>query len=243
MSTQIQPWGLDVTKKFDLDSLEVSNTLTISTVSANGTVGSNGQVLTSNGTTVYWSSVSGGGGGDFDGSSITSDLIPAQDNTYNLGSISNRWKTLFVAGSTVVIGNVAISDSGTGTIQVAPVAANGQIGDPSPIVGGGGGTQTATIYQPGFLVVGNTGATRWYPARSLTINSIVGRVLTPGSSNVVVLINKNDSNVANLTIQPGVVSQTNVSISATANDFLTAIVADNGKVASDLYVSFVYTTV
>lgn len=148
-----------------------------------------------------------------------------------------------IATSTVVVGNVAISDSGSGSIQVATVAANGEIGTPAPVTGGGSATQVATIYQPGVLVTGNTGATRWYPAQSLTINRLVGRVITPGSSNVVVSVNRNDINVANLAIQPGTVAQTNIAISVTANDFITAIVVDNGKLASDLYVSFIYTTV
>lgn len=42
---------------------QVSNTLTVYKISANGSTGTSGQVLTSNGTTSYWSTVSGGGGG------------------------------------------------------------------------------------------------------------------------------------------------------------------------------------
>jgi hypothetical protein len=48
-----------------------------------------------------------------------------------------------VSTSTVVVGNVAISDSGNGNIQIASVAANGQIGTPAPVTGGGVGV---TVY-------------------------------------------------------------------------------------------------
>jgi hypothetical protein len=48
-----------------------------------------------------------------------------------------------IATSTVVVGNVAISDSGNGGIQVASVAANGEIGTPAPVTGGGAGV---TVY-------------------------------------------------------------------------------------------------
>ena len=39
----------------NLSSLNVTGTATLNAVSANGSVGSSGQVLTSNGTTLYWS--------------------------------------------------------------------------------------------------------------------------------------------------------------------------------------------
>jgi hypothetical protein len=41
----------------------ITGNLTVKSVVANGSLGTSGQVLTSNGTTVYWSTVSGGGGG------------------------------------------------------------------------------------------------------------------------------------------------------------------------------------
>lgn len=47
----------------NLVNLSVTNTFTIKSISANGGLGSAGQVLTSDGANVYWSTVSGGGGG------------------------------------------------------------------------------------------------------------------------------------------------------------------------------------
>jgi hypothetical protein len=48
-----------------------TNTLFASSLSANGSLGTAGQVLTSNGTTLYWSTVSGGAGGFTNGQSIS----------------------------------------------------------------------------------------------------------------------------------------------------------------------------
>lgn len=44
---------------------QVTGTLTVNAISANGGVGTDGQVLTSNGTTTYWSSAAGGSGGGY----------------------------------------------------------------------------------------------------------------------------------------------------------------------------------
>jgi hypothetical protein len=57
----------------------VSNTLTVNTISANGSVGATNQVLTSNGSTVYWSTPTGGG------ASVTiSDTAPSSPSAGNL---------------------------------------------------------------------------------------------------------------------------------------------------------------
>ena len=44
-------------------NITVVGTAAINAISANGSVGTSGQVLTSNGAGIYWSTVSGGGGG------------------------------------------------------------------------------------------------------------------------------------------------------------------------------------
>ena len=45
---------------------------------------------------------------------ITSDLIPSLDSTYDLGSASNKWKDLYLSGSTITLGNVKLQDSAGG---------------------------------------------------------------------------------------------------------------------------------
>jgi hypothetical protein len=46
--------------------------------------------------------------GGFDG-----NIIPAADVTYNLGSSTNKWKDLWLSGSTIYIGNANITANGT----------------------------------------------------------------------------------------------------------------------------------
>lgn len=41
--------------------------------------------------------------------SLASDIIPDQDVTYDLGSVTNRWRDLYLSGSTIYLGNTEIS--------------------------------------------------------------------------------------------------------------------------------------
>jgi len=45
---------------------------------------------------------------------VGADIIPATTETYNLGSSTNRWNKLFLKGSTIDLGGVDISASGSG---------------------------------------------------------------------------------------------------------------------------------
>ena len=44
------------------------------------------------------------------GVTIRGDLLPSLDSTYNLGSDSNRWKDLYLSGSTIYLGNLVLKD-------------------------------------------------------------------------------------------------------------------------------------
>ena len=49
------------------------------------------------------------------------DLIPSLANTYNLGSETHPWKSLYVTGETVYLGGVVISqEPTTGSMTIAP---------------------------------------------------------------------------------------------------------------------------
>jgi len=61
------------------DNVQFAN-LTLNGIIANNSIGSNGQVLTTNGTSVYWSTVSGGGGGG--GSSY--NILTSNTNLVNI---------------------------------------------------------------------------------------------------------------------------------------------------------------
>jgi len=57
-------------------------------------------------------------GFEFDG-----HLIPASNNTYDLGSPTRRWKTAFLASETIDIGGATISSDGTGAIAISATGA------------------------------------------------------------------------------------------------------------------------
>lgn len=65
----------------------------------------------------------GGGGGSVDLSNVSSNIIPTLDSTFNLGSATNRWKTLFLANNTIDLGGSLISSDGTGEISISGTGA------------------------------------------------------------------------------------------------------------------------
>ena len=46
-------------------------------------------------------------------SPVAQDLIPSVDSLYNLGSITNKWKDLYVSSGSIYIGNVSLNTSGS----------------------------------------------------------------------------------------------------------------------------------
>jgi hypothetical protein len=76
----------------------VSNTLTVTTVSANGSLGTSGQVLTTNGSNVYWSTVSGGGGG-----ANTTGTLPVRQQYTGNGA-----QTVFTVTGGYVANNLSV---------------------------------------------------------------------------------------------------------------------------------------
>ena len=60
--------------------------------------------------------------------SLTSDIIPAQTGTFNLGSSTNRFKNIFLESNTIDLGGSTISSDGTGQIIVSATGATLPIG-------------------------------------------------------------------------------------------------------------------
>ena len=54
---------------------------------------------------------------------IASHLIPKTNDTYDLGTSSLRWRTAYLAASTLDLGGATISSDGTGTISIAAAGA------------------------------------------------------------------------------------------------------------------------
>ena len=62
------------------------------------------------------------------GAEISAHLIPATNDTYDLGSSSKRWRTAYLAASTIDLGGATISSDGSGTIAIAAAGATLPIG-------------------------------------------------------------------------------------------------------------------
>jgi hypothetical protein len=94
------------------------NTSTTSEISSGETlrvVGTNGITSTISGDTIT-----------IDGSnvatnltSIGSNVLPSTTETYDLGSTSKRWRSLYLAGNTIDLAGATISSDGTGTITIS----------------------------------------------------------------------------------------------------------------------------
>ena len=81
-------------------------------------------------------------------SSVDQDIIPDTTNSRNLGSATNRWNDLFLAGDTIDLAGATISSDGTGSISIAATGATlpagSKAGDnPIAIVSSSGETRTA----------------------------------------------------------------------------------------------------
>jgi hypothetical protein len=50
-------------------------------------------------------------------------ILPTTTETYDLGSTSKRFRSLYLAGDTIDIGGSTISSDGTGTIQISATGA------------------------------------------------------------------------------------------------------------------------
>jgi len=101
-------------------------TTSTSTPPSNPTVGdiwyntTNDVILryTSDGVTSVWLDITGPVVGNaVNGTNVTASLIPTNNITYDLGSPTNRFRTLYVSSSTIDLGGVPISAAG-GSLQV-----------------------------------------------------------------------------------------------------------------------------
>ena len=58
-------------------------------------------------------------GSSVDLSAIDQSILPDTTETYDLGSVSKRFRSLYLAGDTIDIGGSTISSDGTGTISIS----------------------------------------------------------------------------------------------------------------------------
>ena len=91
------------------------------------------------------------GGGGLDPHNIYSDFLPAQTNTYNLGSANRRWKDIFLSSNSINLDGATISSDGTGAIAIAasgatlPTGSKTEDGNALAVMGS---TTSGSISQP-----------------------------------------------------------------------------------------------
>ena len=74
---------------------------------------------------------------------ITGSIIPTANVTYDLGSSTNRFRSAYFAGSTIYIGNTALSESTVAAINSFP---SGDYGDLITSSSDAFGVQSATSF-------------------------------------------------------------------------------------------------
>lgn len=64
-----------------------------------------------------------GGGANIAGNvtlgDIAGNLVPAANVTYDLGSAANRWNDLYLAGNSIYLGNIALTETGNTTLAIS----------------------------------------------------------------------------------------------------------------------------
>jgi hypothetical protein len=85
-------------------------------LSVNGSIGTNGQVLTSNGTSAYWATSSGGGSGYFKGNDGTSGTNGNTIFRINANTLSNN-VTIAASDNAQVTGPLSIGTGFTLTVS------------------------------------------------------------------------------------------------------------------------------
>jgi hypothetical protein len=127
---------------------------------------------------------------------VSTNLIPSEDLTYDLGSTSSQWRSLYVGTSTIYLGGVAVSIAGGNlTIDGNPVSASTATGYTGSVGATGytGSASTSTGY------TGSVGATG-YTGSSGGAGSATTSTLVNGTSTITLSSNGNTTFPTGLTL-------------------------------------------
>ena len=138
--------------------------------------------------------------------SITGDLLPVANNTQSLGSASNYWKSLYVSGNTIYLGNLQLKEASANTFAVytsdGVTEANIQVGniDVTSIQSGTSsisiaapngnavlnvaGNNTVIATSTGANITGYVNATGNLTAGNVSATNIAGIIATPSQTNI-----------------------------------------------------------
>jgi hypothetical protein len=66
--------------------------------------------------------IESGNGGNVDLTSVSSNIVPSANVTYDLGSPTNRWRDLYLSGNTIDLGGAQLkSDANSGALLIIPI--------------------------------------------------------------------------------------------------------------------------
>lgn len=229
----------------NLTNASVTNVLTVKAVSANGSNGTAGQVLTSNGTSSYWSTVSGGGGFT-NGTSISVDDLEITGSLTANSSTGSSGQILFSNGTGVYWSDPAAgSGGGSGTIVTRTYTGDGActeftvtsgVANSSSLVMENGIVQTPSS---DYTVSGNTLTFTTAPANgvNIQIRELAVSLDSGGSYSVNSFTAESQITVGNSSVN-SVINSTSISADLLYGNgvFLTSISASTlgGNSAADL---------
>ena len=92
---------------------------------------SDGQVLAYDANAGKWKANFGGSGGSINLTSVSQNIVPSTNETYDLGSSTNKWRDLYLSGSTLRLGDVEFKSTSEGDIEMkrAVTTAHGAAGE------------------------------------------------------------------------------------------------------------------
>jgi hypothetical protein len=125
---------------------------------------------------------------------FTGNAEPSANITYSLGSTTNRWKDLWLSGSTIYLGNIQIQNTTGNTVSFvtstgAPASLDVDISDPSGIQNTPIGNATASTGN--FTTVDATGniSASFFTGNGRLLSGIDATSIQNGTSNVKVFLN------------------------------------------------------
>ena len=100
-----------------------------------------------------------GGSGSVDFSAVGESIIPSQNEAFDIGSSSRRWRDIFLSGDTIDLAGSTISADGTGTISISATGVTLPIGSKSgdnklAITSDSGGVNQAIVLVDFFSAAG-----------------------------------------------------------------------------------------
>jgi len=170
---------------------------------------------------------------------ISGNILPKANVTYNLGSPTLSWKDLYLSGNTIHLGGAQISvDNTSGAVSLTPAAT---VSNPTPAPQVISSPRYISMVKTGNITTPDTGTSRYYPPKDVTISNVLASLSTASTSNLQFTINKNGSNTGAYTISANAyqLTKTVASISLTTSDYLTVDIL-TGEGAAELRLDLEY---